>query len=900
MYDLLEVQHHNDILFKYLRRELHYLCFQDGELQKKYKGAVGIGSTVHSGLSDDFLSDFQADLVDEKKKLHRPSDQSSRETENVWSSANMFFSQICGYPFSTDPAYKHLCLIGSPSYEGCQPGVYRSYIIVKKSKAHLYKSSLASLAGARLAINHATSYSGSVALVRALFDLEIGGAYTLCETDVSRRNIFHPSVLVTGAHRESVRAVATRSDVDCAAIDCVTFSLLPHAETEHVVIVGETTWAPAPPFVCAHRSLCPVFNDALESVLNGRPQCINTLGELAELQKALAGLRIVGYTPCRDRRSTFCAHFTERSEELAAFSAFDVHNEEERTFFYSVDACGYHFDYRSTSLAMSKHQARWFDRGMLLVYNFNHVEARRCFEQILKENPLCSMAHWGMAYASGVYYNNIEQCTMEDMERACAHAHRKAGEGNVDEDNDSLERWLTYAIQARAITDYGGSDSDKREQIYASNMEYARRMKQVYERFPAHPDVSALYAESMMNLRPWKLWPPKSSPMSTPIDARTLEIQRVLEAAIASHSPHPGLAHFYVHLMELAPEERMVAKAVPQSNLLRSQWPACGHLLHMASHIDMQFGDYERGIRCNWAGIQQDKVYAALRGSNNYYHGYRIHNHHMLVWAAMFAGKFTLAMEVANEARRDTPPAMLDQYIDWMEPYLSDIWMIMIRFGKWAEILERPFRDNKSSFPVWYAWDCYAKALAFSALGKIVEAESAVAKFHDAVRRIPPTRYLHNVTCSQMFEIASEVLAGELAYRQGHVDVAFAHLQKGVCLDDNLPYDEPWGWTVPVRHALGALLCEAGGMERVEAAIQVYEEDLRKYPGNVWSLIGLNRCYKEKKLPFPARLSAALDIALSACDDPENMRYSCFCAGQRANVDGGGAPCGCSLSSSSS
>ena len=115
--------------------------------------------------------------------------------------------------------------------------------------------------------------------------------------------------------------------------------------------------------------------------------------------------------------------------------------------------------------------------------------------------------------------------------------------------------------------------------------------------------------------------------MSTPIDARTLEIQRVLEAAIASHSPHPGLAHFYVHLMELAPEERMVAKAVSQSNLLRSQWPACGHLLHMASHIDMQFGDYERGIRCNWAGIQQDKVYAALRGSNNYYHGYRIHNH---------------------------------------------------------------------------------------------------------------------------------------------------------------------------------------------------------------------------------------------------------------------------------
>ena len=613
MYDLPEVQHHNDVLFKYLTREFHYLYFQDAGRQKEYRDAAGTGESVKNSALHELLSDVEADLLDKEKKLHRPSDQSTVETENVWSSATMFFSQICGYPFSTDPDYNHLCLLGSPSYVGCQRGCYRSYIIVKKSKAHMYKSSTASLAGARLAINHATSYSGSVALTRTMFDEEVrraraGGA----GADIARRNIFHPSVLVTGAHRESVRAVATRSDVDCAACDCITFSLLPPAETEHVTIIGETSPAPSPPFVTAHRAFCPVLNDVLESVLNGRPQCLTTLEELTELHRALAGLRINGYVPYRSGSSAFCAHFQELRAELALFSAFDV-TKEGRTYFDTVDACGYHFDHASTSstqLAMSKHQVRWFDRGMLLAYNFNHVEARHCFEHILKEDPRCVMAHWGMAYASGVYYNNIEQCSVEDMERACTHVQPMTSDGKENEGNDTLPFWLTYAVQARAIANYGGSDSNKQEQICRSNVEYVCRMKQVHDRFPTHPDVSALYAEAMMNLRPWNLWPSKSSSMSTPIDPHTLEIQRVLESAImVSTAPHPGLAHFYVHLMELAPEKSMVAKAIPQSNLLRCQWPACGHLLHMASHVDMQFGKYEQGIQCNWAGIQQDKAY---------------------------------------------------------------------------------------------------------------------------------------------------------------------------------------------------------------------------------------------------------------------------------------------------
>ena len=912
MYDMPEVQHLNDILFKYLHRELHHLYFQLDSSKYRILLTAALDKMNETVVSNpdckSSVQSLEADLQKKEKRLHRPSNQSTVETENVWSSATMFFSQICGFPFSTNPAYQHLCLLGTPSYDvdGCQPGLYRSFIIVKKSKAHVYDS-VTSLAGASLAINHATSYSGSIAMKRALFDHEIFQKMYQThgqEAGVARRNVFQPNVLVTGSHREAVRAVATRADVDCAAIDCVTFALLPSAEKEHVTIIGRTKLAPSPPFVCAHEAFRPVLNDVLDSVLNGRPRCVTTLDELVELQRALIGLKINGYQQSHVGKSTYSAHFVELSKELSAFAAFEVHDD--RDFFSAHDACGYHFDHSSSSLNMSKRHMQWFDRGMLLAYNFNHEEAQYCFEQILKDDPQCGIANWGMVYTSGVYYNRL-QCEVVDMERACAHAQTASSDessssssssSSSEEKNNTLHFWLMFAVQARAISNYGPSDSEKQQQIRASNVLYACRMKQVHDKFPTNADVSALFAEALMNLRPWKLWPVPSAPMSTPIAPDTLEIQRVLELAMACSTPHPGLAHFYVHLMELAPKKSMKKKAVSQSNLLRSQWPACGHLLHMASHIDMQFGQYERSIQCNWAGIQQDKLYAQLRGSDNYYHGNRIHNHHMLVWSAMFAGKFTLAMAVAEEARKCTPPAMLQEYIEYMEPYLSDMWMILIRFGKWEEILTRPFLDDKNIFPVWYAWDCYAKALALSALGKISEAEVAAVRYKTAVSHIPSSRYLHNVKSSRMFAIASEVLAGELDYRRGHVDSAFAHLRVGVELDDALPYDEPWGWTVPVRHALGALLFEAGGSERVEAAAQVYKKDLDKYPGNVWSLVGLKACYEYKKEIFPLTLLNALQTSLFGCEEPERMRYSCFCAGQREttaveDVQEGSSTCGC-------
>ena len=217
-------------------------------------------------------------------------------------------------------------------------------------------------------------------------------------------------------------------------------------------------------------------------------------------------------------------------------------------------------------------------------------------------------------------------------------------------------------------------------------------MRAIHQDYPDDPDVSALFAEALMNLNPWDLWPRVIGKSRIKhmkdglLKPSTFEIKNILETAIGKNCPHPGLAHFYVHLMEMAPLRSMVQAAVPQTHLLRSQWPSCGHLLHMASHIDIQLGQYDEAIQTNDNGIAQDHLYSLMRGFDTYYHTYRIHNHHMLVWAALFAGNFEVALSCAEFALEVTPNTLLTKYIDFLEPYLSDVWHVFIRFGKWDKL----------------------------------------------------------------------------------------------------------------------------------------------------------------------------------------------------------------------
>lgn len=521
----------------------------------------------------------------------------------------------------------------------------------------------------------------------------------------------------------------------------------------------------------------------------------------------------------------------------------------------------------------------WFDRGLVWTYAFNHEEAVSCFEAAAAADPDCAMAHWGIAYALGPNYNKPweffdEQDLARTVERTHAAvelAHEKSAGA------DPVERALIGALRARYPR------ARPVEDCSVWNTPYADAMRAVYELAPHDLDVVTLYADALMNLTPWQLWDLRTG---RPADgARTLEAEAALDRALATEAGarHPGVLHLFIHLMEMSPTPET---ALPAADRLRDLVPDAGHLQHMPSHLEVLCGDYRGVVADNSRAIAVDEKYRARAGAMNFYTLYRAHNHHFKIYGAMFLGQCEVALETAAQLEKALPEELLrvqsPPMADWLEAFLAMRVHVLIRFGRWADVLDLPEPADPELYSVTTAMRHYARGVALSATGRVPEAEAERALFGEAVGRVQETRMLFNNTCADILAIASAMLDGELEYRKGAHDAAFAALERSIALDDNLPYDEPWGWMQPTRHAYGALLLEQG---RVTDAEAVYRADLglddtlpraSQHPGNVWSLHGLHECLVRLGRTAEARIVAQqLKIAVALADVP--IEASCFC-----------------------
>jgi tetratricopeptide (TPR) repeat protein len=375
--------------------------------------------------------------------------------------------------------------------------------------------------------------------------------------------------------------------------------------------------------------------------------------------------------------------------------------------------------------------------------------------------------------------------------------------------------------------------------------------------------VAALFAESLMNLQPWKHWSPAGEPA-----AETPEILSVLEAALA-HSPnHPALCHLYIHAMEASPTPE---KALPAANRLRNAMPGAGHLVHMPSHIDVLVGNYDDVIRTNQRGITADQEFVRREGAHNFYTLYRVHNYHFLVYGAMFSGQSELALRTARELVRQIPEEMLKQQVNFLDAFVPTVYHVMVRFGRWDDILAEP--EAADYLPMTRSIRHYARALAFAATGRVAEAEGERQQFREVAATVPEESRLFQNASRQVLLVADAMLDGEIAYRQGNFEAAFAHLREAVRRDDALNYDEPWGWMQPARHALGALLLEQGHVAEAES---VYRTDLDRHPKNPWALHGLAECLERQgKTAEATMIRAQFEVAVKQADI--RIDRSCFC-----------------------
>ena len=524
----------------------------------------------------------------------------------------------------------------------------------------------------------------------------------------------------------------------------------------------------------------------------------------------------------------------------------------------------------------------WFDRGLVWTYSYNHEEAITCFKKALEHDPDFAMAHWGVSYASGPNYN-FEWWHMDPDGKADALASAydaaQAAIALVDRVTPP-ERALIEALPAR----YPQREVIDEQALW--NDDFAAAMKRVYEAHPDDIDIATVYAESILNQTPWKMWDLKTGEVAA--GAGTPEAQAVLEKFLERPEGrlHPGLLHLYVHLMEMSPTPE---KAMVAGDWLRELVPDAGHLIHMPTHIDIQCAEYRDTVYWNLKGIEADLKIAERQGRMNFYTAYRVHNYHFAIYGAMFLGQYEPAMATAREMIEEIPPELLKvetpPMADFLESYLSILTHVQIRFGRWRDIIAEPLPEDQALYCNTTASLHYAKGVAHAALGEVDAAERQRELFLSTRESVPESRLQHNNTCRDILMVAEEMLNGEIEYRKENYDVAFDHLRKAVELDDGLAYDEPWGWIQPTRHALGALTLEQG---LIDVAEQAYREDLGLagdlpraciHPDNIWSLKGLDECLRRRGATDTAEakmVAQRLKLASARSDLP--VGASCYCA----------------------
>src|SRR5215831_17053140 len=501
---------------------------------------------------------------------------------------------------------------------------------------------------------------------------------------------------------------------------------------------------------------------------------------------------------------------------------------------------------------------RYFDQGLGFLHGFNHRAAIRAFQQAAELDPECAMAHWGVALACGPHINSIAvpppaaELAWKELELA----RRNAGNASP------VERALIDALAKR----YANPQPEDRSGL---DRAYADAMRAVWKEYSEDPDVGALFAEAMMNLRPWDQWTPEGKPQPG-----TDEIIATLDAVLMLNPNHPLANHLYIHAVEASPHPE---RATAAADRLRNLQPGLAHNVHMPSHIDIRTGQWLKAVDTNAKAVEADQGYRKIFGlAKGFLNVYIAHNRHMLAHAAMMTGQRDIALEHIRRMVAELPVDFLNENALQAEGFLAMPLEVMVRFGLWDEILTEP---EKYTEKMWFtpAFHHAARAIAYAAKGETGSARKAQRVFMERARLVPKEASIGNNSCEAILGVVTPMVEGEILVAEGKTDSGIEKLRAAIKKEDALKYDEPPAWLIPVRHSLGAVLMK---QQRFAEAEQVYRDDLARLPENGWSLFGLAESLRKqnKNADEVAKTQAKFEKVWAKAD--LTITSSCLCQPQ--------------------
>lgn len=507
--------------------------------------------------------------------------------------------------------------------------------------------------------------------------------------------------------------------------------------------------------------------------------------------------------------------------------------------------------HRKVSTA-SRDAAKYFDQGLVFAMSFNHDEGIRSFSEAARLDSNCAMAWWGVALANGPHINNPVMSPEQSRDAWAAVQKAKSCLGGAT----AVERGLVEAL-SRRYADPPPVDRRPYEEAYAT------AMRDLWAANPSDADIGWLFAESMMDLRPWDLWKEDGSPQPG-----TTEILATLERVLVLAPNHPGANHLRIHALEASPHPEL---ALPSADRLTKLVPAAGHMVHMPAHIYSRVGRWADASASNVQAIEADRKYRLLSPTQGFYNVYMAHNRHFLAWSSQMEGRGAAAKEAAHGMIANMPEDFVKEAAFFADGYMNIEMETAMRFGRWDDILAMP--EPPDYLPITRAFRHFARGTAQAALGHLEEAEKSQAAFREAAGKVTGEMIVGNNPAPLILSIAEHQLAGEILARKGDVDGAVRELREAVRIEDSIRYNEAPDWLLPVRHALGAVLVRA---KRWSEAETTYREDLVRNPENGWALWGLARSLRAQTRTADAdAVQARFKKAWKRADI--SLESTCYC-----------------------
>ena len=472
---------------------------------------------------------------------------------------------------------------------------------------------------------------------------------------------------------------------------------------------------------------------------------------------------------------------------------------------------------------------KFFDQGMAYLYGFNHDAAIRSFKHATEIDPSLAMGYWGVALALGPNINfdvdpDREKQAYDAVQTALSHSRSASAK----------ERDMVAALAKRY-------SNDPKADLKKLAVDYSKAMGAVHEKYPDDLDLATLYAESVMDLNPWRFWSSDGKPAQN-----TKEIVAVLESVIKRNPNHLGANHYYIHAVEASPHPE---RALASARRLRTLAPASGHLVHMPAHIYQRTGNYAGAADANEKAAAVDREFIRKNGGEGIY-PLMYYNHNLQFGSASYAmeGRFAEAKKMADEF--GTNAANIAKEMPMLEGAAAAPLLLLVRFGKWDDVIRAPIT---ASGPVSTTLSHFARGVAFARLGNVPGAERERKEFEQSQNALTDDPGIFQNSPKRIASVASGILDGRIAEAKGDREAALSAYRRAVEAEDQLNYDEPPDWFYPTRETLGGALLRFGQPAEAE---KVFRQDLERNANNPRALFGLMKAREAQKKSAATTASA--------------------------------------------